>query len=193
CAGINPEYASHAFYQEGLDEDEVRVQKLFNQAQADQAIRIVEIVIPLIDLKRFLVHRQYVAILLVDKAVLKCVSCEMARQASAAAAKRLTAHGRSRSVNIFRSNTSASESTVSGAKPAAGERTGMLSWFSRKRQMKAGYLGHYILLIAYIPSLDMFLFRDPGIPEEFCMASATMINTARNRPGTDADCVILKL
>ncbi|KAJ1864065.1 hypothetical protein LPJ73_000365 [Coemansia sp. RSA 2703] len=211
CVGINPEYSSNDFYQGAIDDDEVRVQKLFSRVLADQSVRIMEIVIPLIDLERFLVHRQYVAILLVDKAVLKCVSCEMTQSnmaaAAAAAAKRKAAHGRSKSVNVFRSATATTSSAVdkasqqssyaakhpnsSPSKSKAGG--GVLSWFSRRRQMKDGYLGHYILLIAYIPSLDMFLYRDPGIPEEFCMASAAAINTARTRPGTDADCIIIKL
>ncbi|KAJ1723502.1 hypothetical protein LPJ53_002159 [Coemansia erecta] len=209
CAGINPEYVSNDFYQGAIDEDEARVQRLFSRVLADQSVRVMELVIPLIDLERFLVHRQYVAILLVDKAVLKCVSCEMTQSnmaaAAAAAAKRKATHGRSKSVNVFRSAVMASSSSdkashqpshsakhpVSPSKSKAGG--GVLSWFSRRRQMKDGYLGHYILLIAYIPSLDMFLYRDPGIPEEFCMASAAAINTARTRPGTDADCIILKL
>ncbi|KAJ2779655.1 hypothetical protein GGI15_003801 [Coemansia interrupta] len=210
CAGINPEYASNDFYQSAMDEDEARVQKLFSRVLADQSVRIMELVIPLIDLERFLVHRQYVAILLVDKSVLKCVSCEMTQSSmaatAAAAAKRKAAHGRSKSVNVFRSaavtassssekpSHQASHSTKHSTGPSKGKAGGgMLSWFSRRRQMKDGYLGHYILLIAYIPSLDMFLYRDPGIPEEFCMASAAAINTARTRPGTDADCIILKL
>ncbi|KAJ2219608.1 hypothetical protein IWW45_009296, partial [Coemansia sp. RSA 485] len=100
CAGINPEYAAQAFYEQGLDDDEKRVRGLFARARADQSIRIIEIVIPLIDLKRFLVHRQYVAVLLVDNAVLRCLACERARAASAAQARRTAAHARSRSVNV---------------------------------------------------------------------------------------------
>ncbi|KAJ1814847.1 hypothetical protein LPJ75_002598 [Coemansia sp. RSA 2598] len=204
CAGINPDYANHAFYEPALDDDERRVQTLFARARSDQSIRIIEIAIPLLDLKRFLVHRQYVAILLVDNATLKCVSCERARHASAAEAKRRAAHSRSRSVNVFRSVATAAASTLppSPTRPAgpdarptsqSSSRFGVLSWFSRRRHGSPGYLGHYILLIAYIPSLDMFLYRDPGIPEEFCMASAANIHAARTRPGTDADCIILKL
>ncbi|KAJ1876838.1 hypothetical protein H4R99_006165 [Coemansia sp. RSA 1722] len=181
CAGINPEYAAQAFYEQGLDDDEKRVRGLFARARVDQSIRIIEIVIPLIDLKRFLVHRQYVAVLLVDNAVLRCLACERARAASAAQARRTAAHARSRSVNVFRSAAS------------AGSARGVLSWFSRRRPGGDGYLGHYVLLIAYIPSLDVFLYRDPGIAEEFCIAAAATIHAARTRPGTDADCIIVKL
>lgn len=57
----------------------------------------------------------------------------------------------------------------------------------------SGFVGHYILLLAYIPSLDVFLYRDPGLPEEFCLASAPTIEVARSRPGTDTDCIVFKL
>ncbi|KAI8325804.1 hypothetical protein GQ54DRAFT_253994 [Martensiomyces pterosporus] len=139
CAGINPEHTKQAFYKEALDEDEARVQRLFVQARRE-GVRVMEIAIPLLDLKRFLVHRQYVAVLLVDSIALKCLACERSRL-----------------------------------------------------QASDGYLGHYILLIAYIPSLDLFIYRDPGIPEEFCVATATVVDAARGRSGTDADCIILKL
>ncbi|ORX74547.1 hypothetical protein DL89DRAFT_220323, partial [Linderina pennispora] len=142
-AGINPEHTTQAFYKDELDADEARVQRLFTTARWE-GIGVLEIAIPLLDLKRFLVHRQYVGILLVDSTVLKCVACERART-------------------------------------------------TRGGHDRDGYLGHYILLIAYIPSLDMFLYRDPGIPEEFCVASAQTIDSARSRPGTDMDCIILKL
>ncbi|KAJ2878382.1 hypothetical protein FB639_003401, partial [Coemansia asiatica] len=188
CAGINPDFTKNDFYESAMDDDERRVLALFNRARAKQEIRVIEIVIPLIDLKRFLVHRQYVAVLLVDNAVLRCVSCS-----SAAEARRRAAHSRSRSINVFRST--AATATASDRRPTSqsGSRLGVLSWFSRRRHGSAGYLGHYVLLIAYIPSLDLFLYRDPGIPEEFCMASAATIHAARTRPGTDADCIILKL
>ncbi|KAJ2780420.1 hypothetical protein GGI18_003822, partial [Coemansia linderi] len=67
--GVNPEHSQHGFYQ-GLDDDEARVMRLFACARQDPALHIVQIVIPLIDLQRFLVHRQYVAILLVDNTLL---------------------------------------------------------------------------------------------------------------------------
>ncbi|KAJ2000899.1 hypothetical protein GGI04_003963 [Coemansia thaxteri] len=191
CLGINPEHTQHDFYRQDLDDDEARVQRLFARARRDAVIQIVEIVIPLIDLKRFLVHRQYVAILLVDSAMIKCIACEKFRRAATAHASHH--HGRSRSMNLFSFAGSRPPPTTTGASAAAAPAGGMFTWFSRRRQIKDGYLGHYILLIAYIPSLDVFLYRDPGIPEEYCLATACTINTARNRPGTDADCIILKL
>ncbi|KAJ1933680.1 hypothetical protein EC988_009042, partial [Linderina pennispora] len=176
-AGINPEHTTQAFYKDGLDADEARVQRLFTTARWE-GIGVLEIAIPLLDLKRFLVHRQYVGILLVDSTVLRCVACERARTTRGG-------HVRSKSMNMFRPK----------EPEAAHMGSGLLGWFSRRRPLKDrdGYLGHYILLIAYIPSLDMFLYRDPGIPEEFCVASAQTIDSARSRPGTDMDCIILKL
>ncbi|KAJ1911338.1 hypothetical protein GGI09_007656 [Coemansia sp. S100] len=169
CLGVNPEHTKHDFY-EGLDDDEARVMRLFACARRDPALHIVQMVIPLIDLQRFLVHRQYVAILLVDNTVLKCIACERSQATRH--------HARSKSAFFAKQST-------------GGGSGGLFAWFSRRHV--DGYLGHYILLLAYIPSLDMFLYRDPGISEEFCLATATTINAARNRPGTDADCIILKL
>ncbi|KAJ1737625.1 hypothetical protein LPJ72_000322 [Coemansia sp. Benny D160-2] len=196
CVGVNPEHAQNRFYDDLLDDEELRVVRLFSRARAEMSVRIVEIAIPLLDLKRFLVHRQYVAVLLVDSAVLSCIVCERARSAAPAALPshlRAATHARSRSMNIFRSVVPADTAVPNETPGATGLRLGVLSWFSRKRRAKDGYLGHYILLFAYIPSLDVFLYRDPAIPEEFCLAPAAVINTARTRSGTDADCIIVKL
>ncbi|KAJ2558314.1 hypothetical protein EV175_000842 [Coemansia sp. RSA 1933] len=190
CAGVNPDHSRNRFYDDMVDGDERRVERLFAKARAGLSVRIVEITIPLLDLKRFLVHRKYVAVLLVDGAQLRCFSCERARSSSAPAASRHgragATHARSRSMNIF--------STRPADASAPKEASGFLSWFSRRRRARdSGYLGHYILLFAYIPSLDVFLYRDPAIPEEFCLASADTIDAARTCPGTDADCIIVKL
>ncbi|KAJ2890776.1 hypothetical protein IWW38_003948 [Coemansia aciculifera] len=210
CLGINPEHTQHDFYREGMDDDEARVMRLFACARRDPALHVVQIVIPLIDLKRFLVHRQYVVILLVDNTLLKCIACERSQMLAATARSahhHHPRHARSRSVNIFGFGSSklpsspptaavtagSSSGVTNKSLPAAAPGGGMFAWFSRRRQMKDGYLGHYILLIAYIPSLDVFVYRDPGISEEYCLATASTINAARNRPGTDADCIILKL
>ncbi|KAJ1796014.1 hypothetical protein LPJ59_004009 [Coemansia sp. RSA 2399] len=185
-AGVNPDHSQNRFYDDMLDDDERRVMQLFANARTGMSVHIVEIAIPLLDLKRFLVHRQYVAVLLVDSAELKCTVCARARSFSSAGPR---THSRSRSVNIFRS----SKPAEAAAPTDPPSRSSLLSWFSRKRRARDGYLGHYILLFAYIPSLDVFLYRDPAIPEEFCLASADIVNTARTRPGTDADCIIVKL
>ncbi|KAJ1726109.1 hypothetical protein LPJ61_005412, partial [Coemansia biformis] len=150
--GINPEHANRAFYTDALEDDEERVVRLF--AKARQRVRVAELEIPLLDLQRFLVHRRYVAVLLVDGCALRCMACR---------------------------------GPVAGA---ASDRT-MRTWLARWRRRR--FLGHYILLIAYIPSLDVFVYRDPAVTEEFCVASAATIDAARSRPGTDADCIIIKV
>ncbi|KAJ1665079.1 hypothetical protein IW140_003766 [Coemansia sp. RSA 1813] len=193
CAGINPDHTQNRFYDDMLDDEERRVMRLFASARTEPSIRIVEIAIPLLDLKRFLFHRHYVAVLLVDGAALTCTACERARSSATGPTVPLHlrpgSHSRSRSINIFRS-----PKPADGAAPTeAPSRTGLFSWFSRRRHARDGYLGHYILLFAYIPSLDVFLYRDPAIPEEFCLASAATVNAARTRSGTDADCIIVKL
>ncbi|KAJ1987404.1 hypothetical protein GGI25_000770 [Coemansia spiralis] len=198
CVGVNPEHTKNSFYSGLLDEDEQRVMQLFSRARAEMSVRIVEIAIPLLDLKRFLVHRQYVAVLLVDSAALKCIACERSPRAlssaTSSATSRAGGHGRSKSINVFRFSKPANNAPSAAANDSgAGSRSGVLSWFSRRRWAKDGYLGHYILLFAFIPSLDVFLYRNPAIPEEFCLASAATINAARTRSGTDADCIILKL
>ncbi|KAJ2805559.1 hypothetical protein H4R21_001214 [Coemansia helicoidea] len=150
CIGINPEHAKKEFYSDALEGDEERVVRLF--AMARQRVRVVELEIPLLDLQRFLAHRCYVAVLLVDGCVIRCMACR--------------------------------------ADPAAhrGVRTWLTQWHRRRR-----FVGHYILLIAYIPSLDVFIYRDPALTSEFCVAPSATIDAARCRPGTDADCIVVRL
>ncbi|KAJ2502927.1 hypothetical protein GGH96_000663 [Coemansia sp. RSA 1972] len=154
CVGVNPQHEQSIFYSTDLDDDWRRIIALFSAARVEQTVRVVELELPLLDLKRFVVHRQYVAILLVDTPVLTCTLC--------------TGHRRSRS-----------------AAPR------MLSWL--RRPTAAPFVGHYILVIAYIPALDMFVYRNPAVPEEFCLTSASTMDAARRRSGTDHDCIILKI
>ncbi|KAJ2630052.1 hypothetical protein H4R22_002935 [Coemansia sp. RSA 1290] len=169
CVGVNPQHANNEFYSMEIDEDFSRIIALFSKARVERLVQIVEVKISLLDLKRFLVHRQYVALLLVDSRCLECVDCEQRQQQAKGRHKR-----------------SISEM------PRRGHR-GVLGWLTRRRISNAGFIGHYVLLIAYIPSLDMFVYRDPAIPEEFCLASASVIDSARSCPGTDHDCIIVKL
>ncbi|KAJ2158182.1 hypothetical protein GGF46_003955 [Coemansia sp. RSA 552] len=152
CAGINPAHASSQFYSDALDVDQRRVASLFAAARIQQAVRVVELAMPLLDLQRFLVHRHYVAIMLVDAAALRCICCA----------------------------------------PRQRPRR-MRAWLARWRHGGACFAGHYIMLIDYIPSLDLFVYRDPAITDEFCLATARTIDTARAHPGTDADCIIVKV
>ncbi|KAJ2080513.1 hypothetical protein H4R24_003033 [Coemansia sp. RSA 988] len=182
-AGVNPDHLQRSFYSEELDADQSRVLRLFARTRISQDVRVVELEIPLIDLERFLVHRQYVAMLLVDNSALRCVACIAAKKAGSKEKKHAARRGGTKSAE--------SSPPLHNTSKAS---SGMFSWLARWRQADgAGFLGHYILLIGFIPSLDMFMYRDPGIPEEFCLATAETIDTARRRPGTDADCIILKI
>ncbi|KAJ2611901.1 hypothetical protein H4S08_002938 [Coemansia sp. RSA 1365] len=184
-AGVNPDHMQRSFYSEELDADQSRVLRLFARARISKDVRVVELEIPLIDMERFLVHRQYVAMLLVDNSALRCVVCIAAQKACGKEKKHTARRGGTKSAESSPLLHNSSGSKTSG---------GVFSWFSRWRQPDgAGFLGHYILLIGFIPSLDMFMYRDPGIPEEFCLATAATIDAARRRPGTDADCIILKI
>ncbi|KAJ2666980.1 hypothetical protein IW148_000399 [Coemansia sp. RSA 1199] len=155
CIGVNPQHSESMFYSSELDDDWRRVIALFSAARVEQTVRVVELELPLLDLKRFVVHRQYVAILLVDTPVLTCTLCSGHHRRSRSAAPR------------------------------------MLSWL--RRTSTTPFVGHYVLVIAYVPALDMFVYRNPALPEEFCLAPAATVDAARRRPGTDHDCIILKL
>ncbi|KAJ2133664.1 hypothetical protein IW136_004927 [Coemansia sp. RSA 678] len=154
CVGVNPQHSQSMFYSSELDDDWRRVIALFSAARVEQSVRVVELELPLLDLKRFVVHRQYVAILLVDTPVLTCTLCSRHRRSRSAAPR-------------------------------------MLSWL--RRTNATPFIGHYVLVIAYVPALDMFVYRNPAVPEEFCLAPAATMDAARRRPGTDHDCIILKL
>ena len=61
------------------------------------------------------------------------------------------------------------------------------------------YVGHFILLIDYIPERDSFTFRDPGATErkrfslELSEISAEDFDKARSFQGTDDDVVAIKV
>lgn len=49
------------------------------------------------------------------------------------------------------------------------------------------YLGHFIVLIGYDPTEDLFIYRDPATTDEFCTISADDLDLARQAEGTDHD------
>ena len=49
------------------------------------------------------------------------------------------------------------------------------------------YLGHFIILIGYDPTEDLFVYRDPAIDDAFCTISADDLDKARQSEGTDHD------
>ncbi|KAJ1919895.1 hypothetical protein H4219_001675 [Mycoemilia scoparia] len=147
--GSNPDYKKLKFYQMEYNEDTERVSKLFARA-SQEGIRILQIFLTMVDLKRFMVAREFVAILLVDVYHLRCELCSS------------------------QSHTSATKS--------------LLRMFQRQE-----YAGHFVLVYAYISSKDEFLIRDPAMTDEYCIVKASVLEQARTRPGTDNDCIIIKL
>jgi len=55
------------------------------------------------------------------------------------------------------------------------------------------YAGHYIVLINYDPTEDMFIYRDPAASDSFCTILAEDFDRARQAEGTDCDCIVVKL
>lgn len=48
-------------------------------------------------------------------------------------------------------------------------------------------VGHFIVLIGYDPTEDLFIYRDPAANDEFCTISADDLDEARQSEGTDHD------
>lgn len=48
-------------------------------------------------------------------------------------------------------------------------------------------LGHFIVLIGYDPTEDVFIYRDPAVRDQFCVISADDFDDARQSEGTDHD------
>jgi len=55
------------------------------------------------------------------------------------------------------------------------------------------FQGHFIVLVSFDPKTDSFIYRDPGVVDEVCMISAKNFEAARQSPGTDEDCIVIKL
>ncbi|KAI9316905.1 Guanylylate cyclase-domain-containing protein [Dichotomocladium elegans] len=55
------------------------------------------------------------------------------------------------------------------------------------------YAGHYITLIGYDPTEDLFIYRDPDEVDSYCTIAADRFDNARRSKGTDNDCIVIKL
>lgn len=55
------------------------------------------------------------------------------------------------------------------------------------------FVGHYIVLIGYDSDSDSFYYRDPGTSEELCKINSSVLERAKNSPGTDHDMIVIKL
>lgn len=52
-------------------------------------------------------------------------------------------------------------------------------------------IGHFIVLIGYDPTEDLFIYRDPAANDEFCTISADDLDDARQSEGTDHDWYVI--
>lgn len=48
-------------------------------------------------------------------------------------------------------------------------------------------VGHFVVLIGYDPTDDMFIYRDPAAGDSYCVISANDLDRARQATGTDHD------
>ncbi len=53
------------------------------------------------------------------------------------------------------------------------------------------FLGHYILLVAYLEESDIFIARDPSVDYPDTLLTPKQLDQARSSPGTDHDCIVI--
>ncbi|KAF9339201.1 Guanylylate cyclase-domain-containing protein [Linnemannia elongata] len=72
--GVDAAHSKEKFYRKSFDDDQKRVNELFENADAAN-VRVIELTLPLDDFKRFLYCRKYAIITLVNQRLLKCPQC----------------------------------------------------------------------------------------------------------------------
>ncbi|KAF9157896.1 hypothetical protein DFQ26_008192 [Actinomortierella ambigua] len=72
--GANAAYSKERFYRKSFDADQARVNGLFENATSSN-IRIIEMMLPLDDFRRFLSCGQYAMVVLVNMRLLRCSNC----------------------------------------------------------------------------------------------------------------------
>ncbi|KAL0083554.1 Guanylyl cyclase [Phycomyces blakesleeanus] len=55
------------------------------------------------------------------------------------------------------------------------------------------YIGHFICLIGYDPTENLFIYRDPAVVYSYCTISAEDLDNARKASGTDHDCIVIQI
>ncbi|CAG8728446.1 15225_t:CDS:2, partial [Acaulospora morrowiae] len=78
-AGARVQYKNDKFYRSSFDEDENRVNRLFSIAK-NSNIKVIRMVLPLEDFKRFLSNSRFAIIALVNAKLLDCQRCQEARR-----------------------------------------------------------------------------------------------------------------
>ncbi|ORX88055.1 hypothetical protein K493DRAFT_341409 [Basidiobolus meristosporus CBS 931.73] len=152
--GINPTHTTQEFYQESMEGDEERISRQFSAAKKNN-IRVIRMILPLVDFKRFLLGQKYAILTLVDLRFLKCEKCRRKR-------------------NVF---------------------SGLCGPFGcfQSSASKGEYIGHFIVLIQYDFSRNLFIYRDPGSHDDHCTIRPDQLEKARSSMGTDHDCIVVKL
>ncbi|KAF9914195.1 guanylyl cyclase domain-containing protein 1 [Lobosporangium transversale] len=72
--GADAAHSREKFYRKSFDDDQKRVNALFDNADAEN-VRVIQLVLPLDDFKRFLYCRKYGIITLVNQRLLSCLQC----------------------------------------------------------------------------------------------------------------------
>ncbi|ORY00485.1 hypothetical protein K493DRAFT_210904, partial [Basidiobolus meristosporus CBS 931.73] len=142
--GINPSHTTQEFYQESMESDEERVSRQFASAKKNN-IRVIRLILPLVDFKRFLIGQKYAILLLVDLRFLKCEKCKV----------RATRYG--------------SET------------------YSQDFVILSNAFRHFIVLIQYDLTRNLFIYRDPGSHDDYCTIQPDQLEKARSSVGTDHD------
>lgn len=164
--GANPDHVQAAkYYNDVTPHDLRRVDMMFALARR-HSISIIRLTFPLDDFKRFLLHRRFAIIVLVNAELLLCDLCNSDQ----------TSHSPDTSpvalMEILPSN---------------------YYWRTSLSSKDVEYAGHFIVLIGYEPASDCFIYRDPAVRAHFCRIPAAHFELARRSPGTDDDCIVVKL
>ncbi|KAF9934398.1 guanylyl cyclase domain-containing protein 1 [Linnemannia zychae] len=152
--GADAAHSKEKFYRKSFDDDQRRVNALFDNADAAN-IRVIELTLPLDDFKRFLYCKKYAIITLVNQRLLKCPQC------------------------------------LEKIKFCSCHIGPLGSIVQRIKGFR--YIGHFIVLVAYDVTEDVFYYRDPAMDDELCSVAAEDLEIARNSSGTDHDCIIVKV
>lgn len=130
------------------------------------SISIIRLTFPLDDFKRFLLHRRFAIIVLVNAELLRCDLC-----------------------NTLQTSHSPNTSPIGSMEILPSN----YCWRTSLSSNDVEYAGHFIVLIGYEPNYDCFIYRDPAVRSYFCRIPATQFELARRSRGTDDDCIVVKL
>lgn len=167
--GVRPEYGDEEFYREQFPQDTKRVNRLFAQAER-KGVRVIERTVSLQDIRRA-VDTGTLAIILLDKRLLRCAFCERGRRVNG-----VDVVGRGSDVT-----------RVVGRTATSGDIGPASSSLSTQTRQALGFLGHYVVVYAYCAQEDVFLIKDPAVLRDTCVVASGALDEARMAFGTDQD------